>query len=86
MIKIEDDKKAHALVNFAITVILSLLWCTLAAIITAVIVSLAKEVYDEYKTNATGFDMYDLVADGVGIIFGLLIVLTLQYYDLVLQL
>ena len=78
--KIAKDKILHALINYIIVVVLSLLWCTLGAILTAVVVSIGKEIYDEYKANATGFDLLDLVADGTGIVLGLLTYLITQLW------
>lgn len=78
--KIAKDKILHALINYIIVVALSLLWCTLGAILTAVVVSIGKEIYDEYKANATGFDLLDLVADGTGIVLGLLTYLISQLW------
>ena len=78
--KIAKDKILHALINYIIVVALSLLWCTLGAILTAVVVSIGKEIYDSYKANATGFDLIDLVADGTGIVLGLLTYLISQLW------
>lgn len=74
----ERDKIKHATINYIIVVALSLLWCNIGAILTAVVVSVAKEIYDKYKTNATGFDLRDLIADGVGIVLGLTTILILK--------
>lgn len=78
--KIAKDKILHALINYIIVVVLSLLWCTMGAILTAVVVSIGKEIYDTYKANATGFDLFDLVADGTGIVLGLLTYLISQLW------
>lgn len=74
----ERDKIKHTAINYIIVVALSLLWCTIGAILAAVIVSVGKEIYDKYKTNATGFDLRDLIADGVGIVLGVLTILIVQ--------
>ena len=74
----ERDKIKHTAINYIIVVALSLLWCTIGAILTAVVVSVGKEIYDKYKTNATGFDLRDLIADGVGIVLGVLTILIVQ--------
>lgn len=74
----ERDKIKHTAINYIIVVALSLLWCTLGAILTAAFVSVGKEIYDKYKTNATGFDLRDLLADGVGIVLGLMTILILK--------
>lgn len=66
------DKIHHALVNYAIVVGIALLWCVRYAIAFAIIISIGKEIYDTYKRNATGFNLKDLIADGVGITLGLL--------------
>lgn len=78
--KIQKDKILHALINYIIVVVLSLLWCTIGAILTAVVVSIGIEIYDSYKANATGFDLLDLVADGTGIVLGLLTYLITQLW------
>lgn len=80
MMKVQKDKILHALINYIIVVALALLWCTIGAILTAVVVSIGKEIYDEYKANATGFDLLDLVADGTGIVLGLLTYLITQLW------
>lgn len=74
----EIDKIKHTAINYIIVVALSLLWCNIGAILTAVVVSVGKEIYDSYKANATGFDLRDLIADGVGIVFGLISILIVQ--------
>ena len=74
----ERDKIKHTAINYIIVVALSLLWCNIGAILTAIVVSIGKEIYDKYKTNATGFDLRDLIADGVGIVLGLLTILIVQ--------
>lgn len=73
------DKIQHALINLGIVAGFSLLWCPKGAIAIALIVSVAKEIYDEYKTNATGFDIQDLIADSIGIILGLLTFIIIHY-------
>lgn len=78
------DKIQHALINLGIVAVFSLLWCPKSAIAIALIVSVAKEIYDEYKTNATGFDTQDLIADCIGIILGLLTFLIIHYGKMVL--
>lgn len=74
----ERDKIKHTATNYIIVVALSLLWCNIGAILTAVVASVGKEFYDKYKTNATGFDLRDLIADAVGIVFGLMTILILK--------
>jgi len=68
---IAPDKLAHFLAfaagSFALAILLPL-WIVLA---TALILGIAKEVYDVFKKNPTGFGWWDLVADLCGVLVGI---------------
>ena len=63
---IPNDKKLHVFASLAI--VLSL-WQIIGwyAVIVAIVVGVAKEIYD---INRTGFDGADLLADLIGIVAG----------------
>lgn len=44
----------------------------LHTVLIASIVFIAKEVYDKYKPNPTGFDWLDLLADYIGLTISIL--------------
>ena len=71
----QDDKQAH----IAITILLGIIGNGVAGKLgaspkeafwyglgTALVVGISKEVYDMHKTNPTGFDMQDILADSIG--------------------
>lgn len=66
------DKNLHALVNTIIVVLVGLLLNPIAGVILAAIISIAKEIYDK---KTTGFDYQDLIADSIGILLGLFILI-----------
>ena len=41
-------------------------------------VSIGKEIYDCYKTNPTGFSLGDLMADLLGVIVGMVVVIIVE--------
>jgi len=61
------------LISFFFFFSLGLIYPTSLAIITTIIAGVGKEIYDVYKPKPTGFSWADLVADGLGILFGLLL-------------
>lgn len=64
------DKILHAFVSaFLVSLIASILTLDLAILITLVI-GVAKETIDAVRKDGTGFDLYDLLADIVGITIG----------------
>ncbi len=69
-----NDKALHFLWAFFITCISVAIFGWLGLIIP-IVASLGKEAYDQYF--GTGWDWYDLIADGVGITLGISIILLL---------
>lgn len=70
----QKDKLYHILVNFIIVVFLGVLINPSIGLATAIIISLLKETYDEYRIDGTGWNWNDILADLVGIL-GLIIIL-----------
>ena len=67
------DKILHAFVcAFLVSLMASVLALDLAILITLVI-GIAKEAIDAIRKDGTGFDLYDLLADIVGITIGSLL-------------
>ena len=64
--------RADLLLHFEVSALICLLLCILLQSWVAGLITLAigigKEIYDEYKPNATGFDLWDLLADLIGIL------------------
>lgn len=73
IINLIGDKNCHSIVNIIIVLIIGLLINPLIGVIVAVIVSVGKEIYDKIRPNGTGFDYQDLIADAIGILLGLFI-------------
>ncbi len=67
-----NDKALHFLYAFFITCISVAIYGWLGLIIP-IAVSFGKETYDHYF--GTGWDWYDLIADGVGVVIGVLTIL-----------
>lgn len=67
------DKILHFVVMAAISATLFLAISPLVAFAISFIISVGKEIYDCFKKHPTGFDLYDLAADILGIFTGLLI-------------
>lgn len=70
-----NDKVKHLLCNFIIVIAFGLMFNPAIGLGLALVVSLLKEVYDEYRENGTGWDWNDIVADIIGIMLGLIFVL-----------
>lgn len=70
-----NDKLLHLLVNLTIVIVFGLLSGIVIGVGLAVIASLSKEVYDEYRPNGSGWDWNDIVADIIGILIGIFILL-----------
>lgn len=68
-----NDKVLHLLANLFTVIFFGLIFGTLQGIITAIFVSLCKELYDKYIGNKFNWD--DIVADIIGILIGLFIIL-----------
>jgi len=69
-----NTKVKCVLINFIIILIVGV-FSLKAGVILALLASLAKEVYDEYNSDGTGWNWEDLIADVIGITLGILIVL-----------
>lgn len=75
---ISTDKIKHFAVTCLLTVGTALLLDNVAwAIAVTFFVSIAKEVYDRFKVNPTGFNLWDLAADGVGFATGIALYYTI---------
>lgn len=73
----QTDKRRHLAVNLIIVIFLGGLVNPIIGVIVAVLLSIGKEVYDEYRPNGTGWDWNDLVADLIGILLGLFAIFVL---------
>lgn len=69
-----NTKIKCVLINFIIILIVGV-FSLKVGVILALLASLAKEVYDEYNSDGTGWNWEDLIADVIGITLGILIVL-----------
>lgn len=69
-----NTKIKCVLINFIIILIVGV-FSLKAGVILALLASLAKEIYDEYNSDGTGWNWEDLIADVIGITLGILIVL-----------
>lgn len=74
------DKKMHAICAFIITFIIGL-FNLISGIVASIIVSLAKEIFDEFRKkkyqDGIGFSNSDLLADVIGIIIAVIILVIL---------
>lgn len=69
-----NDKVKHVLVNFAIVLIVGL-FNIKVGVALAIVASISKELYDKFRPNGTGWDWKDIVADLIGIVIGILILI-----------
>ena len=69
--KIRPDLKLHFMVGLAFGLPYLILPIPHTVLIASVIF-IAKEVYDKYKPNPTGFDWLDLLADYIGLTISIL--------------
>lgn len=69
-----NTKVKCVLINFIIILIIGV-FNLKVGVILALLASLAKEIYDEYNSDGTGWNWEDLIADVIGITLGILIVL-----------
>ncbi len=67
-----NDKALHFLWTFFIATISVAVYGWLGLLIP-IVVSFAKEAYDHYF--GSGWDWYDLIADGAGVVIGVLTIL-----------
>ena len=70
---IETDKFAHLVCTFVITLLLGIIFNLNVAVITTSVISVAKEVYDMYKPNPSGFSFEDLEFDIYGMFIAILL-------------
>jgi len=66
------DKIEHFLVTMIITIIIGYLSFFIYGMIIALLFSLIKEIYD-YKIKKEEIEFFDLLADVMGILFGVFI-------------
>lgn len=71
----QKDKVYHIAINFIIVLFLSVLFNPSIGLGIAIIVSLGKETYEEYRSEGSGWDWEDLFADIIGMILGLFVIL-----------
>ena len=69
----EYDKRQHFCYSLAILLLLLFLLSWPVALISTVIIGLLKEIWDHYW--GSGFCWYDMAANGLGIILGMLLAL-----------
>lgn len=70
----DNDKLKHVLVNFAIVLVVGV-FNLKVGVALAIVASISKELYDKYRPNGSGWDWKDLVADLIGIVIGILILI-----------
>lgn len=66
---IETDKMLHGSINFLIVLFGTFIIGLVGALVTAIVVSIAKELYDKY-IQKTKFDWADIKADVIGMVLG----------------
>ena len=71
---IETDKFAHFVCTFVITLIVNIIFNINVAVITTSILSVAKEIYDMFKPNKSGFSWEDIEFDIYGMFLAILLV------------
>lgn len=71
----QKDKLYHLIINFLVVLFLGVLFSPTIGLAAAIVLSLGKEVYDEYRPNGAGWNWDDLTADLVGILLGLFVIL-----------
>jgi len=72
-LELHRDKIMHFIAMTVITAFLAIVYGVTVAIVVGAVLSVAKEVYDRMFKDEE-IDKGDLAADGVGIAFGLLLV------------
>ena len=65
------DKVKHFVVSFAMMLIIQAMINVYVALIVTVCVGIAKEVYDGFRKNGSGFSFADLFYDYAGAISGM---------------
>lgn len=74
---IRADLKLHFMVGLAFG-LLYLILPLFYTVLIASVVFIAKEVYDKYKPNPTGFDWLDLLTDYIGLTISIFIIWLLK--------
>lgn len=78
--KVGKDKVLHFICAFIITFIIGL-FNLISGIVASIIVSIAKEIFDEFRKkkyqDGIGFSNSDLLADVIGIIIAVIILVIL---------
>lgn len=69
-----NDKLKHVIINFAIVLVVGV-FNLKVGVALAIVASISKELYDKYRPNGSGWDWKDLVADLIGIVIGILILI-----------
>ena len=69
----QKDKIYHFSVGLVLALIGMVFLSLYLVIILGLVVFIGKEIYDTYKSSPTGFSGWDLLADGVGFVVGVLI-------------
>lgn len=72
---VPSDKLLHFLCAMALMIATSLLTNPCIGCGVTMAVSIGKEIYDCYKPNPTGFSLGDLMADLLGVIVGMAVVI-----------
>lgn len=72
---IGKDKILHFICCFLIVIIVGVMSLPVIGLSAGIIVALLKETYDEFREGGTGWDWKDIIADFIGIILGILIIL-----------
>lgn len=65
---IRPDLLLHMSVSAGICLLLTFFFPNWIAGIITLTIGIIKEIYDIYKTNPTGFDVADIIADILGIL------------------
>lgn len=71
----EQDKLLHFLVNLFSTILFGLILGIIYGICIPILISIGKEAYDYFRPNGTGWDWNDIIADVIGILLGIFIIL-----------
>lgn len=69
-----NDKLKHVIFNFAIVLIVGI-FNLKVGVALAILASISKELYDKFRPNGTEWDWKDIIADLIGIILGILIII-----------
>lgn len=74
-ILVSNDKLLHFLINLFSTILFGLIFGIMYGISISLLISIGKELYDKFRPNGTGWDWKDIIADLIGIILGILIII-----------